>query len=42
VATDGPGEHLLAAVRDSVAAGADPELALRQAADRFRTEVEAD
>ena len=42
VATDGPGERLLAAVRDSVAAGADPELALRQAADRFRTEVEAD
>jgi hypothetical protein len=29
-------------VRDSLAAGIDPELALRQAADRFRTEVEAD
>jgi uncharacterized protein YabN with tetrapyrrole methylase and pyrophosphatase domain len=37
-----PGDHLLAAVRDSLAAGTDPELALRQAADRFRTEVEAD
>ena len=37
-----PGDDLLAAVRDSLAAGIDPELALRQAADRFRTEVEAD
>jgi uncharacterized protein YabN with tetrapyrrole methylase and pyrophosphatase domain len=37
-----PGDQLLAAVRDSLAAGIDPELALRQAADRFRTEVEAD
>jgi MazG family protein len=35
-----PGGRLLAAVRDAVAAGADPELALRQAADRFRDEVE--
>jgi uncharacterized protein YabN with tetrapyrrole methylase and pyrophosphatase domain len=41
-AADGPGERLLAAVRDSLAAGDDPELALRQAADRFRDEVEAD
>jgi uncharacterized protein YabN with tetrapyrrole methylase and pyrophosphatase domain len=41
-ASDGPGERLLAAVRDSLAAGADPELALRRAADRFKTEVEAD
>ncbi len=40
--SDGPGERLLAAVRDSLAAGEDPELALRQAADRFRDEVEAD
>jgi uncharacterized protein YabN with tetrapyrrole methylase and pyrophosphatase domain len=37
-----PGDRLLAAVRDSLDAGIDPELALRQAADRFRTEVEAD
>ncbi len=36
-----PGERLLAAVRDAVEAGADPELALRRAADRFRHEVEA-
>jgi len=36
-----PGERLLAAVRDALAAGVDPELALRQAADRYRTEVEA-
>ena len=40
--SDGPGERLLAAVRDSLAAGEDPELALRQAADRFRDEVEAE
>ena len=40
--SDGPGERLLAAVCDSLAAGEDPELALRQAADRFRDEVEAD
>jgi uncharacterized protein YabN with tetrapyrrole methylase and pyrophosphatase domain len=37
-----PGDLLLAAVRDALAAGVDPELALRQAADRFRTEVEAE
>jgi uncharacterized protein YabN with tetrapyrrole methylase and pyrophosphatase domain len=36
-----PADELLAAVRDSLAAGLDPELALRQAADRFRSEVEA-
>jgi MazG family protein len=35
-----PGDRLLAAVRDAVAAGEDPELALRRAADRFRREVE--
>jgi MazG family protein len=39
-AGDEPGERLLAAVRDAVEAGADPELALRRAADRFRREVE--
>ncbi len=39
---DDPGDRLLAAVRDSLDAGADPELALRQAADRFRTQVEAE
>jgi uncharacterized protein YabN with tetrapyrrole methylase and pyrophosphatase domain len=33
------GERLLAAVRDAVDAGVDPELALRQAADRFRQKV---
>jgi uncharacterized protein YabN with tetrapyrrole methylase and pyrophosphatase domain len=38
---DDPGERLLAAVKAAVEAGADPELALRQAADRFRDEVEA-
>jgi uncharacterized protein YabN with tetrapyrrole methylase and pyrophosphatase domain len=37
-----PGTRLLAAVRDSLDAGADPELALRQAADRFRAQVEAE
>jgi nucleoside triphosphate diphosphatase len=36
-----PGEQLLAAVQAAVEAGADPELALRRAADRFRHEVEA-
>ncbi len=36
----GEGERLLAAVRDAVDAGVDPELALRQAADRFRDEVD--
>ena len=38
---DDPGERLLAAVKAAVEAGADPELALRQAADRFRNEVDA-
>jgi uncharacterized protein YabN with tetrapyrrole methylase and pyrophosphatase domain len=38
---DDPGENLLAAVNAAVEAGADPELALRRAADRFRHEVEA-
>jgi uncharacterized protein YabN with tetrapyrrole methylase and pyrophosphatase domain len=38
---DDPGERLLAAVRDAAEAGVDPELALRQAADRFRSEVES-
>jgi uncharacterized protein YabN with tetrapyrrole methylase and pyrophosphatase domain len=36
-----PGERLLAAVQEALAAGDDPELALRQAADRYRREVEA-
>jgi len=40
--SDDPGDRLLAAVRDAIDAGADPELALRQAADRFRTQVEAE
>jgi XTP/dITP diphosphohydrolase/tetrapyrrole methylase family protein/MazG family protein/ATP diphosphatase len=35
-----PGERLLAAVRAAVDAGVDPELALRQAADRFKNEVD--
>jgi uncharacterized protein YabN with tetrapyrrole methylase and pyrophosphatase domain len=35
------GERLLEAVRESVAAGVDPELALRAAADRYREGVEA-
>ena len=34
------GERLLAAVQEAVEAGADPELALRRAADRFREQVE--
>ena len=37
---DDPGQRLLVAVRDALAAGADPELVLRQAADRYRHEVE--
>jgi uncharacterized protein YabN with tetrapyrrole methylase and pyrophosphatase domain len=37
---DDPGERLLAAVKAAVEAGADPELALRRAADRFRHEVD--
>jgi uncharacterized protein YabN with tetrapyrrole methylase and pyrophosphatase domain len=37
---DDPGERLLAAVAEAVEAGADPELALRRAADRFRHEVD--
>jgi MazG family protein len=37
---DDPGERLLAAVQAAVEAGADPELALRRAADRFRHEVD--
>jgi MazG family protein len=36
-----PGDHLLAAVQEVVAAGEDPELALRRAADEYRREVEA-
>jgi uncharacterized protein YabN with tetrapyrrole methylase and pyrophosphatase domain len=35
-----PGERLLAAVREAVDAGIDPELALRRAADRFKEEVD--
>jgi uncharacterized protein YabN with tetrapyrrole methylase and pyrophosphatase domain len=36
----GPGERLLKAVQDAVDAGADPELELRRAADRYREAVE--
>ncbi len=39
-AAEDPGERLLAAVRAAVDAGVDPELALRQAADRFKSEVD--
>jgi uncharacterized protein YabN with tetrapyrrole methylase and pyrophosphatase domain len=39
-AGDDPGDRLLAAVREAIDAGVDPELALRGAADRFRLEVE--
>jgi uncharacterized protein YabN with tetrapyrrole methylase and pyrophosphatase domain len=39
-AADAPGERLLAAVRAAVDAGVDPELALRQAADRFKDKVD--
>jgi uncharacterized protein YabN with tetrapyrrole methylase and pyrophosphatase domain len=35
-----PGDRLLEAVRDAIRAGADPELALRRAADRFKIQVE--
>jgi MazG family protein len=35
-----PGERLLAAVREAIEAGVDPELALRGAADRFREQVD--
>ncbi len=38
--TADPGERLLAAVQEAVEAGADPELELRRAADRFREQVE--
>ena len=34
------GERLLAAVQEAIEAGADPELALRRAGDRFREQVE--
>jgi uncharacterized protein YabN with tetrapyrrole methylase and pyrophosphatase domain len=37
---DDPGARLLAAVREAIDAGVDPELALRRAADRFREQVE--
>ena len=37
-----PTEPLLAAVKAAVDAGEDPELALRQAADRYREQVEAE
>jgi uncharacterized protein YabN with tetrapyrrole methylase and pyrophosphatase domain len=37
-----PDDSLLAAVQDVVAAGEDPELALRRAADEYRREVEAE
>jgi MazG family protein len=35
-----PGERLLAAVHEAIDAGADPELTLRAAADRYRKRVE--
>ena len=35
-----PGERLLAAVREALDAGVDPELALRRAADRLKDEVD--
>jgi uncharacterized protein YabN with tetrapyrrole methylase and pyrophosphatase domain len=38
--SEDPGERLLAAVRAAVDAGVDPELALRRAADRFKSEVD--
>jgi uncharacterized protein YabN with tetrapyrrole methylase and pyrophosphatase domain len=38
---DGPGARLLDAVREAVDEGADPELALREAAERYRRRVEA-
>jgi uncharacterized protein YabN with tetrapyrrole methylase and pyrophosphatase domain len=37
---DDPGDRLLAAVREAIDAGADPELTLRAAADRYRQRVE--
>jgi nucleoside triphosphate diphosphatase len=37
-----PGDRLLAAVKEVVETGEDPELALRQAADRYRRQVEAE
>ena len=37
---EGPGDRLLEAVRTAVEEGADPELELRRAADRFREQVE--
>jgi uncharacterized protein YabN with tetrapyrrole methylase and pyrophosphatase domain len=41
-AADDPGARLLAAVREAVEAGEDPELALRRAADEYRQQVEAE
>jgi uncharacterized protein YabN with tetrapyrrole methylase and pyrophosphatase domain len=41
VAGDDPGDRLLAAVHEAVEAGADPELSLRAAADRYRNEIGA-
>jgi MazG family protein len=37
---DDAGERLFTAVRETIEAGVDPELALRRAADRFRAQVE--
>jgi uncharacterized protein YabN with tetrapyrrole methylase and pyrophosphatase domain len=37
---DDPGDRLLAAVREAVEAGVDPELCLRAAAERYREQVE--
>jgi len=38
---DEPGDRLLAAVQEALDAGADPELSLRAAADRYREQVGA-
>ncbi|HEX2233332.1 MAG TPA: MazG nucleotide pyrophosphohydrolase domain-containing protein [Thermoleophilaceae bacterium] len=40
-AEDGPGARLFEAVREAVDQGADPELALREAAESYRRKVEA-
>jgi len=37
---DDPGDRLLAAVQEAVEAGADPELSLRAAANRYRENIE--
>ena len=39
---DDPGDRLLAAVQEAVDAGADPELSLRAAADRYKATISAE